>query len=93
MVSLRTRYAAPVHLFVAYLGGDLSPGRIGEDHEVVFVVAEDELTARRAAKAKWGGDGRPHVDALTRLDMIDGYGVALTRHGEGDATEVVGYDE
>ena len=41
---------------------------MGEDHEVVFVVAEDVRAARRAAKAKWGGDGRPHVDALTRLD-------------------------
>ena len=51
----RTRYAARVHLFAAYLGGELGPGRVGEDHEVVFVVAEDELTARRAAKAKWGG--------------------------------------
>jgi len=66
---------------------------MGEDHEVVFVVAEDELTARQAAKAKWGGDGRPHVDALTRLDMIDGYGIGLTRHGGGDATETVGYNE
>ncbi len=82
-----------MHLFVAFLGGDLSPGRIGEDHEVVFVVAEDELSARRAAKAKWGGDGRPHVDALTRLDVIDGYGVGLTHRGEGDVTETVGYDE
>jgi len=54
-----------VHLYAAYLGGDLGPGRMGEDHEVVFVVAGDEPAARRAAKAKWGGDGRPHVDALT----------------------------
>ena len=57
-----------VHLYAAYLGGDLGPGRMGEDHEVVFVVADDERSARRAAKAKWGGQGRPHVDALTRVD-------------------------
>jgi hypothetical protein len=82
-----------VHLFAAFLGGELSPGRIGEDHEVVYVVAEDELSARRAAKTKWGGDGRPHVDALTRLDMIDGYGIALTERGEGDATETIGDNE
>ena len=73
----RTRYAARVHLFAAFLGGELAPGRMGEDHEVVFVVAEDMVSARRAAKAKWGGDGRAHVDALTRLDMIDGYAVGL----------------
>jgi len=82
-----------VHLFAAYLGGELGPGRVGEDHEVVFVVAEDELTARRAAKAKWGGSGRAHVDALTRLDMVDGHGIGLTRCGEGDATETIGYNE
>ena len=40
---------------------------MGEDHEVVFVVADDMVSARRAAKAKWGGDGRAHVDALTRV--------------------------
>jgi Domain of Unknown Function (DUF1543) len=81
-----------VHLFAAYLGGDLGPGRMGEDHEVVFVVAEDMLSARRAAKAKWRGDGRAHVDALTRLDMIDGYAIGLESGGSGDATETEGYD-
>ena len=66
---------------------------MGEDHEVVFVVAEDMESARRAAKAKWGGDGRPHVDALTRLDMIDGYAVGL-EHGRRPATprETEGYN-
>jgi hypothetical protein len=82
-----------VHLYAAYLGGDLGPGRMGEDHEVVFVVAGDEPAARRAAKAKWGGDGWPHVDALSRVDMIDGYAIGLDRLGEGDATETVGYNE
>jgi hypothetical protein len=66
---------------------------MGEDHEVVFVVAEDMVSARQAAKSKWGGAGRPHVDALTRVDMIDGYAVGLQRNGEGDATETVGYNE
>jgi hypothetical protein len=81
-----------VHLFAAFLGGELAAGRMGEDHEVVFVVAENEVSARRAAKAKWGGDGRSHVDALTRLDMIDGFGIGLTPQGQGDATETVGYN-
>ena len=81
-----------MHLFAAYLGGELGPGRMGEDHEVVFVVAEDMLAARRAAKEKWGGDGRAHVDALTRLDMIDGYAIGLQLRGHGDATETEGYD-
>jgi hypothetical protein len=75
------------------LGGDLGGGRMGEDHEVVFVVAHDELSARRAAKAKWGGHGRPHVDALTRIDMIDGFAIGLESSGAGDTVETVGYNE
>ncbi len=66
---------------------------MGEDHEVVFVVAEDAVSARQAAKAKWGGGGRPHVDALTRLGMVDGYAIGLTPDGRGDALETEGYDE
>jgi Domain of Unknown Function (DUF1543) len=81
-----------VHLFAAYLGGELGPGRMGEDHEVVFVVAEDMRSARRAAKEKWGGDGPAHVDALTRLDRIDGYAIHLHLQGDGDATQTEGYN-
>jgi hypothetical protein len=71
---------------------------MGEDHEVVFVVAADMPSARRAARAKWGGDGRPHVDALTRLDRIDGYAIGLERwdegeDGDGDVTVTEGYNE
>jgi Domain of Unknown Function (DUF1543) len=80
-----------VHLYAAFLGGELMEGRMGEDHEVVFVVADDMVSARRAAKAKWGGDGRAHVDALTRLDMIDGFTIGLEGGGEGDRTETEGY--
>ena len=29
-------------LYVVYLGGDLMPGRMGEDHEVVVVAAAVE---------------------------------------------------
>ena len=57
-----------MHLYAAFLGGELAPNRMGEDHEVVFVVAEDTTSARKAAQTKWGGDGRAHVDAVTRLD-------------------------
>jgi hypothetical protein len=82
-----------VHLFAAFLGGELAPGRVGEDHEVVFVVAEDTESARRAAKAKWGGDGRPHIDALTRLDVIDGFAVGLEPAATGDVIETEGYNK
>ena len=81
-----------MHLFAAFLGGELSSGRMGEDHEVVFVVADDVVSARKAAKAKWGGGGRAHVDALTRIDMIDGYALTLEQAGSGDRTETEGYN-
>ena len=93
MGPFRTRYAPDVHLYAAFLGGDLGPGRMGEDHEVVFVVADDMPAARRAAKAKWRGDGKAHVDALTRLDMIDGYAVGLQPGGSGDDIQTEGYDD
>jgi hypothetical protein len=81
-----------MHLYVAFLGGELAGNRMGEDHEVVFVVAEDTKTARKAAKKKWGGEGRVHVDALTRLDMIDGFAIALAESGQGDVTDMSGYN-
>ncbi|HUC04929.1 MAG TPA: DUF1543 domain-containing protein [Acidimicrobiales bacterium] len=82
-----------MHLYAAFLGGELGADRIGEDHEIVFVVAGDPGAARRAAKAKWGGEGRSHVDALTRLDRIDGFRVALEPSDmTGDATETEGYN-
>ncbi len=75
-------------LYAVYLGGDLSPGRMGEDHEVVFVVAEDLRDARRRAKLKWAGAGRPHVDAVQRLTAIDGYALNLAEVGGGDVTDL-----
>ena len=39
-----------------------------------------------------GRDGRAHVDALTRLDMIDGFAVGLEAAGSGDATETKVYN-
>lgn len=65
---------------------------MGEDHEVVFVVADDTTAARNAAQRKWAGGGRAHVDAVTRLDMIDGYAVTLHPAGSGDATAMEGYN-
>ncbi len=75
-----------MQLFAVYLGGDLAPGRMGEDHEVVFVVGEDVAEVRRRARAKWGGSGRAHVDAVRRIDQIDGFGIELVERGDGDLT-------
>jgi hypothetical protein len=78
------------HLYAVYLGGDLTPGRMGEDHEVVFVVGDDDLTDVRArARAKWRGAGTAHVDAVQRLDRIDGFDVSVVRgEAAGDQTDL-----
>jgi hypothetical protein len=65
------------NLYVVYLGGDLVEGRMGEDHEVVVVVGDDVKDARRKAKTKWGGHGNAHIDAVQRIDRVDGYDLAL----------------
>lgn len=66
-------------LFVVYLGGKVAEGRMGEDHEVVAVVASDVPTARKTAKAKWLGIGEPHIDAVRELDIVDKHKVCLVR--------------
>ena len=81
-----------MHLYAAFLGGPLAGDRMGEGHEVVLVVAEDLGDAKAKAKAKWSGSGRSHVDALQRIDMVDGFEVALARTGEGDRIEVDSYN-
>ncbi len=75
-----------MNLYVAFLGGSLDGNRMGEDHEVVFVVADDGPSAKSQAKTKWGGAGKCHVDAIQRLEMVDGFEVALTQTGTGDRT-------
>lgn len=64
-------------LYLVYLGGKLVPGRVGEDHETVVVVAQDASAARKAAKAKWGGVGDAHVDAVQELDVVDSHKICL----------------
>ena len=79
----------PPRLYAVYLGGDPEPGRLGEDHEVVFVVAPDTGAARRAARAKWRGAGaKPHVDMVQELDAVDGFEVALVYTGRAGAAPI-----
>ncbi len=75
-----------LYLYAAYLGGDLADGRMGEDHEVVFVVGSNTADVRRRARAKWSGHGSAHIDAIQRLDRIDGFEVALNEVGGDDQT-------
>ena len=77
-----------MHLYAVYLGGDLAEGRMGEDHEVVFVAGNDAKDVRRRARAKWSGVGTAHVDAIRRIDVIDGYEISMHEVGGGDATQL-----
>jgi hypothetical protein len=84
-----------VHLYVAYLGGPMPEGQMGEGHEVVAVVADDAVDARSRAKAKWSGYGRSHVDALQRVESVDGFRIELvpTRSEDRVENELFGYNE
>jgi hypothetical protein len=75
-------------LYVVYLGGELAAGRIGEDHEVVLVVATDIQDARKQAKMKWKGSASAHIDAVKLVSVIDGYRVSLEPTKDIDASIV-----
>ena len=73
-------------LYVVFLGGKLGAGRLGEDHEVVLVVAPDADAARLRAKEKWSGvDTKSvHVDALEEVSSVDGYDILVGPQGNTD---------
>jgi hypothetical protein len=75
-------------LYVVYLGGDPAPGRLSEDHEVVVVVATNVKEARAAARAKWRGESKGHVDAVQVIRVVDGYEIHLAPSALGDDVEL-----
>ena len=75
-------------LYVVYLGGDPAPGRLSEDHEVVTVIATNLKQARAAARAKWAGDSKAHVDAVQMLRVVDGYRILLEPTDSSLANEI-----
>ena len=75
-------------LYVVYLGGDPAPGRVGEDHEVVVVVATSVKEARAGARAKWRGAGKGHVDAVQAIRVVDGFEIQLEPSSREDDAEL-----
>ncbi|MGA2432915.1 MAG: DUF1543 domain-containing protein [Acidimicrobiales bacterium] len=75
-------------LYVVYLGGDPAPGRLGEDHEVVVVVAHGVKQARAAARAKWRGESKGHVDAVQVIRVVDGFEIRLEPSSLDDDVEL-----
>ena len=76
-----------MHLYAAYLGGPLDGGRMGEGHEVVLVAAADRDQATAQAVAKWRGAPPGHLDALVRIDRVDGHQVSLAEVGGDDVLD------
>lgn len=75
-------------LYAVLLGGKLRSHHLMEDHHLVFVVAEDEKTARKLAKKKWQAE-EVHVDGTQKLERVDGYNILLQKaEQESDAFEV-----
>ncbi|QQS15587.1 MAG: DUF1543 domain-containing protein [Candidatus Moraniibacteriota bacterium] len=73
-------------LFIVFLGGRLSDNRMGEDHEVVAVVAEDDSEAKLKAREQWKGLDRKsvHIDSMMELSRVGGYAVSLSRIEGGE---------
>jgi len=76
--SLKIISEVPRYIYVVFLGGNLTPNRFGEDHEIVVVAAISEQEAKEKAKLKWAGVGNAHVDGLLKVTSVDGYEVKLT---------------
>ena len=74
-------------LYVVYLGGDSAPGQLSEDHEVV-VVAPNVKDARAAARAKWRGSSKAHVEAVRAIKVVDGFAINLVDSDLGDVSEL-----
>jgi hypothetical protein len=75
-------------LYVVFLGGDLAPGRLGEDHEVVVVVATSLKEARAKARSKWRGHAKAHVDAVQLVKIVDGFEIRLVPTDRDDFSEL-----
>ena len=80
-------------LWAVLLGGSGEVGRLSEDHETVFVVASDEKAAKLAAKSKWSGHGRAHVDALRPVRSVDGFDIQLVPGALPVEGRVVSYND
>ncbi len=55
---------------------------------MVLVVATDRQQAKERAVAKWKGAPPGHLDALERIERVDGFAVTLAEVGGGDRREM-----
>jgi hypothetical protein len=69
------------NLYAVLLGGKIRKNHLMEDHHLVFVVAENEVEARKLSKKKWDAESI-HVDGTQMIDVVDGYKVDLQKTDE-----------
>ena len=66
------------NLYAVLLGGKIRKHHLMEDHHLVFVVAENEIEARKLAKKKWNAEDI-HIDRTQKINMVDGYKIMLQK--------------
>lgn len=69
------------NLYAVLLGGKIRKNHLMEDHHLVFVVAENEIEARKLSKKKWGAEDI-HVDGTQIINAVDGYQINLQKIDE-----------
>ncbi len=71
------------NLYAVLLGGKIRKNHLMEDHHLVFVVAENEIEARKLSKKKWNAEDI-HVDGTQKIIKVDGYKLILQKTDEQD---------
>jgi len=71
-------------LYAVLLGGKIREENLMEDHQLVFVVAENEKDARKSAKLKWPEAESIHVDGTQHIRIVDGYQIKIERSDNAD---------
>ena len=78
-------------LYLAYLWAD-SADRLIEDHDVMFVVAEDAFEAKAKAKAKTILKSGVHLDVMIEIKNVDGFDIELIESWNQESiTKVMDY--
>lgn len=52
-----------------------------EDHNIVFVIANNEQEARKLAKEKWNAN-EMHIDWTQKIEMVDWYKIILEKQSK-----------
>jgi len=72
-----------LNLYAVLLGGKIRKSNLMEDHHLAFVVAENEMEARKLSKKKWVAE-EIHVDGTQQINIVDGYKVNLEKIDKAD---------